>query len=48
MCQHALSRRDFFQRMALGPVVGASILGLAWRRAAWAQTMAPGRRDRSV
>ena len=42
MCQHAVSRRDFFQRMALGSVAGPSILDLAWRRAAWAQAMAPG------
>jgi glyoxylase-like metal-dependent hydrolase (beta-lactamase superfamily II) len=28
--------------MALGSVAGASILDLAWRRAAWAQAMAPG------
>jgi len=42
MCQHALSRRDFFQRMALGSMAGASILDLAWRRAAWAQAMALG------
>src|SRR5215813_1032720 len=42
MCQHALSRRNFFQRMVLGPMAGASILGLAARRAAWAQAAAPG------
>jgi cyclase len=42
MCQHALSRRDFFQGMALGSMAGASILGLAWRRAAWAQALVPG------
>jgi cyclase len=42
MCQHAVSRRDFFQRMAFGSMAGASILDLAWRRAAWAQAMAPG------
>ena len=42
MCQHAVSRRDFFQRMALGSMAGASILDLAWRRAAWAQAMVPG------
>jgi cyclase len=42
MCQHAVSRREFFQRMVLGSMAGASILDLAWRRAAWAQTMAPG------
>jgi cyclase len=41
MCQHSVSRRDFFQRMVLGSA-GASILELAWRRAAWAQAMAPG------
>lgn len=42
MCQHALSRRNFFQRMALGPMAGASILDLAQRRAAWAQAMSAG------
>jgi glyoxylase-like metal-dependent hydrolase (beta-lactamase superfamily II) len=42
MCQHAVSRRGFFARMALGSVAGASILELARRRAAWAQAMAPG------
>src|SRR5277367_3270531 len=42
MCQNAVSRRNFFQRMALGSTVGASILDLAWRRAAWAQAMTPG------
>src|SRR6516162_6698915 len=42
MCRHAVSRRDFFQRMVLGSVAGASILDLAWRRAAWAQAMSPG------
>ncbi len=41
MCQHAVSRRELFQRMVLGSMAGASILDLAWRRAAWAQTMAP-------
>jgi glyoxylase-like metal-dependent hydrolase (beta-lactamase superfamily II) len=42
MCQHAVSRRGFFQRMALGSAAGASILDLAWRRAAWAQAISPG------
>jgi len=42
MCQHAVSRRDFFGRLALGSMAGASILDLAWRRAAWAQAMSPG------
>jgi glyoxylase-like metal-dependent hydrolase (beta-lactamase superfamily II) len=42
MCRHAVSRRDFFQRMVLGSVAGTSILDLAWRRAAWAQAMSPG------
>lgn len=42
MCQHEVSRRGFFQRAVLGSAVGASILDLAWRRAAWAQAMAPG------
>jgi cyclase len=37
MCQHAVSRRGFFQRIARDSTVGASILDLAWRRAAWAQ-----------
>src|SRR5437867_465990 len=42
MCQHGVSRRNFFQRMAFGPAAGAPVLDLAWRRAAWAQAMAPG------
>ena len=42
MCQHALSRRGFFERVALGSLAGASILDPAWRRAAWAQAMALG------
>jgi cyclase len=42
MCKHAVSRRDFLQRMAFGSMAGASILDLASRRAAWAQAMAPG------
>jgi cyclase len=42
MCQHAVSRRGFFERIALGSVAGASILDLARRRAAWAQSMVPG------
>src|SRR5690348_11396873 len=42
MCQHALSRRNFFQRMVLGSTAGASILHLAQRRAAWAQAMSAG------
>ena len=42
MCQAAVSRRGFFQRMILGPAAGASILELAWRRAAWSQAMSPG------
>jgi glyoxylase-like metal-dependent hydrolase (beta-lactamase superfamily II) len=41
MCQRAVSRRDFFQRIALGSLAGASILDLASRRAAWAQAL-PG------
>ena len=48
MCQRAATRRDFLQRLALGSTVGASILDLAFRRAAWAQTMAGGRADRSL
>ncbi len=42
MCQQALSRRGFFERLALGSVAGASILDLASRRAAWAQAMSAG------
>ena len=42
MCRHAVSRRDFFYRMAMGSMAGASILDVAWRRAAWAQAMGPG------
>src|SRR3984957_19049047 len=41
MCRPALSRRDFFPRMVPGPMAGASILDLAWRRAAWAQALTP-------
>src|ERR1700749_259645 len=41
MCRHKGSRRDFFRDMVTG-VTGASILGLAARRAAWAQTTAAG------
>jgi glyoxylase-like metal-dependent hydrolase (beta-lactamase superfamily II) len=41
MCQ-PVSRRDFFQRMALGWVAGASILDFASRRAARAQALTPG------
>jgi glyoxylase-like metal-dependent hydrolase (beta-lactamase superfamily II) len=42
MCNHAVSRRDFLQRVALGVTAGASILELASRRAAWAQALTPG------
>ncbi len=42
MCKHAVSRRGFFQRMVLSSTAGASILDLAWRRAALAQAMSPG------
>ena len=42
MCQRAATRRDFLQRLALGSTMGASILDLAFRRAAWAQTMVAG------
>jgi cyclase len=41
MCRHAVSRRDFFQNVVTG-LSGMSILGLAARRAAWAQAAAPG------
>jgi hypothetical protein len=42
MCQLAVSRRGFFQRMAFGSMARASILDMAWRRAAWAQALTPG------
>ena len=42
MCQRAVSRRDFFQRMIMGSVTGLSILDLARSRAAWAQALSPG------
>jgi cyclase len=38
---HRQSRRDFLRRMMGGPLVGASILELAWHRAAWARALAP-------
>jgi cyclase len=41
MCRHAVSRRDFFRDMVMG-LSGMSILGLAARRAAWAQATGPG------
>ena len=41
MCRHAVSRRDFFRDMVTS-LSGTSILGLAARRAAWAQATAPG------
>jgi glyoxylase-like metal-dependent hydrolase (beta-lactamase superfamily II) len=41
MCRHAVSRRDFFRDMVIG-LSGMSILGLAARRAAWAQAAASG------
>jgi glyoxylase-like metal-dependent hydrolase (beta-lactamase superfamily II) len=41
MCRHAVSRRDFFRNMVTG-LSGASILGLAARRAAWAQATSAG------
>jgi cyclase len=43
MCRHAVSRRDFFRQAIAGP--GLSILGLAARRAAWAQAAAEGASD---
>ncbi|MGD0497616.1 MAG: MBL fold metallo-hydrolase [Bryobacteraceae bacterium] len=42
MRQHLVSRRDFFQRVALGSMAGTSIIELASRRAAWAQAMVSG------
>jgi cyclase len=38
---HSQSRRDFFRILMGGPLAGASILELAWHRAAWARAMAP-------
>ena len=40
MCRHSVSRREFFRDMVTG-LSGASLLGLAARRAAWAQAAAP-------
>lgn len=37
---HHQSRRDFFRILAGGPLAGASILELAWHRAAWARALA--------
>jgi glyoxylase-like metal-dependent hydrolase (beta-lactamase superfamily II) len=39
---HHASRRDFFQILAGSTLGGASILELAFHRAAWARAMAPG------
>ena len=41
MCRHALTRRELFRDVVIG-LSGASVLGLAARRAAWAQAAAPG------
>jgi cyclase len=41
MCRSASTRRDFLQRLAIGPAVAGSVLTLASRRAAWAQALAP-------
>jgi cyclase len=38
---HNFSRRDFFRRLTRGALAGASILELAYHRAAWARAMAP-------
>jgi len=38
---HLQSRRDFFRILIGGPLAGASILELAWHRAAWARALAP-------
>ena len=35
------TRRDFFRMLIGGPLAGASILELAWHRAAWARALAP-------
>jgi glyoxylase-like metal-dependent hydrolase (beta-lactamase superfamily II) len=37
---HPRSRRDFFRTLIGGPLAGASILELAWHRAAWARGLA--------
>ena len=37
----AHSRRDFFRVLTGGALAGASIMELAWHRAAWARAMAP-------
>ncbi len=39
-CHQPRSRRDFFRMMVGGPLTGASILELAWHRAAWARALA--------
>jgi len=39
-CHQPRSRRDFFRIMVGGPLTGASILELAWHRAAWARALA--------
>ena len=40
-CHYPQSRRDFFRILIGGPLAGASILELAWHRAAWARALAP-------
>jgi len=40
-CRHSQPRRDFLRILIGGPLAGASILELAWHRAAWARAMAP-------
>ncbi len=40
-CRHLQPRRDFLRILIGGPLAGASILELAWHRAAWARAMAP-------
>jgi cyclase len=38
---HPQSRRDFFRSLIGGALAGASILELAWHRAAWARALVP-------
>lgn len=38
---HSQHRRDFLRVLIGGPLAGASILELAWHRAAWARAIAP-------
>ncbi len=48
MCQHSVSRRDFFQRMALGATAATPILELGLAPGRVGAGHGPGRRHRSV